>query len=225
MSTHPISVVVTVHRGARYLAAALHSILAQPHRPLEVIVVDDGPPDGSERIAREAGPEVRYVRRPDRGPGAAKNEGIEMADSEILAFLDQDDLWEPGKLDAQLPALAGGETDAVFGHVREFVVSDLPNDISLRAPAPRAPGWVPGAMLIRRTALERVGPFSGAWRVGEWIEWFARARDAGLEMRMLDEVVLARRLHGENRTLREADARGEYARVLWESLARRRGAS
>lgn len=225
MTGTPVSVVVPVHRGARYLEETLRSVLGQAHRPLEVVVVDDGPPDGSERIAREAGPEVRYVRRPDRGPGGAKNAGVEVAEAEILGFLDQDDLWEATKLDVQLPAMADDGTDAVFGHAREFVSPDLPGGVRLRAPASRMPGWVPGTMLIRRQAWDRVGPFSGSWRVGEWIDWFTRARDSGLRMRMLDEVVLARRLHADNRTLREADSRGEYARVLWESLARRRGGS
>lgn len=218
-----VSAVVTVHRGARYLRETLGAILAERALLDEVVVLDDGPDDGSEAIAREQGSIVRYLRRRDEGPGEARNAGIRAARGGLLAFCDQDDLWAAGRLEAQRSAFAAdGALEAVFGHVDEFVSPDVPSGAALRRPARGVPGWVPGAMLIRREALERVGPFVADLRVGEWFEWFARARDLGLRMGMLEGVVLRRRLHADNRTHREAGARGEYARVLHASLRRRR---
>ena len=84
-------------------------------------------------------------------------------------------------------------------------------------------GYVPGAMLIRRESFARVGPFSTGWRVGEFVDWYARAMELGLKGHMLDEVVLHRRLHNANIGLVEPNAKGDYLRIVKASLDRRRG--
>ena len=76
-------------------------------------------------------------------------------------------------------------------------------------------------MLIRREAFDRVGPFAG-WRLGEFVEWYARAVDAGLQLLMLPEVLLFRRVHDANTGVQLREERGEYARMLKAVLDRRR---
>jgi glycosyltransferase involved in cell wall biosynthesis len=97
-----VSVIVPVYNAERYLGEALESVLAQTYSDYEVIVVNDGSTDGSEQVALGFGDRIRYIRQENAGPGAARNRGIELARGELIAFLDADDLWLPGKLAAQV---------------------------------------------------------------------------------------------------------------------------
>src|SRR5690606_28366702 len=114
-----VSVIIPVYNGERYLAEAVHSILAQTVPTLEIIVVDDGSTDGTARVAQRFGDAVCYVYQPNRGPAAARNRGLERARGEIVAFLDADDLWREGKLACQCARLEADPTlDIVLGHTQ-----------------------------------------------------------------------------------------------------------
>jgi glycosyltransferase involved in cell wall biosynthesis len=189
-------------------------------------VVDDGSTDGSADIARSY--PVRYVRQANAGIAAARNAAIAAADGEILGFLDADDLWEPRKLARQMAALAAEPApDFVLGHVRQFVDPRLDQEAAARivCPAGLQPGYLPGAMLARRETFERVGPFREELRVGEFVDWMARARELGLREAMLRQHVLSRRLHDTNQSLKRQAATSDFARVVKASLDRRRAAA
>ena len=84
------------------------------------------------------------------------------------------------------------------------------------------PGLVPGTMLIMRDAFLRVGRFQGGWRVGEFIDWYARAVHLGIRSLVLPDLFLWRRIHDSNQGVRERQSVSDYARVLKASLDRRR---
>lgn len=223
-----ISVVVPAYNAAPYLREAIDSAFAQTHRPLEVIVVDDGSDDGTEEVARSYGDRIRFIRQERGGNGAARNTGVEMARGHYFAFLDADDRFLPTKLEHQLEALEQEpELDMVFGWVREFISPELPEEVrsGVRPPAPPQPWISPSLMLIRRASFERVGPFSTALRVGVTVDWGARATEAGLRRMVIDEVVLERRLHTQNNGIREQASRSQYIQVLKASIDRRRQAA
>ena len=93
----------------------------------------------------------------------------------------------------------------------------------MRPPAAEPMPWpAPNLMLIRRESFARVGPFSEDVKVGVTVDWYARAKEAGLRGAVLPEVVLERRLHLTNNGLRERDSRQQYLHVLKASLDRRR---
>lgn len=104
MSTHPTaSVIVPARNCLRYLTAAIASVGEMTD--IEIIVVDDGSTDGTgawlmERRRRD--PRLRVLEGPARGPGRARDLAIEHARAPLLAFLDADDIWYPGKLAAQI---------------------------------------------------------------------------------------------------------------------------
>ena len=94
-----VSVVIPAYNAERYVRAALASVLAQTHRDLEVIVVDDGSTDRTGTLCRElVDPRIRVVHQANRGLAAARNTGIRRAQGTYVAFLDADDLWHPEKL-------------------------------------------------------------------------------------------------------------------------------
>jgi glycosyltransferase involved in cell wall biosynthesis len=103
-----LSVVIPTWNRAHVVCEAVESALVQREGRVEALVVDDGSTDGTAGlITRRFGPRVRLLRMTERaGVGAARNAGVRAASGELIAFLDSDDVWLPGKLDAELRAFA-----------------------------------------------------------------------------------------------------------------------
>ena len=101
-----VSVVTPAWGAARFIGDTIRSVQAQKHADWEMFVVDDCSPDDTAAVVESfaaADPRVRLIRQPkNSGPAAARNAAIEAATGRYLAFLDSDDLWLPGKLEAQL---------------------------------------------------------------------------------------------------------------------------
>jgi glycosyltransferase involved in cell wall biosynthesis len=220
-----VSVIMTVYNVERYLREAIESVLDQTYSPIEVIVLDDGSDDASPLIASSYGEDIVHIRRNRAGMGAARNDALGHATGRLLAFLDADDLFVPDKTERQVAALQEDRSlEVVYGHVREFVSPDLPLDAAsrLRAPATRLPGRLPGEMLIRRDSFFKVGLFSTRLKVGVGLDWSARAAEADLRSKMLQEIVYERRLHTTNNALREQSSRDHYLFAVKAALDRRR---
>jgi glycosyltransferase involved in cell wall biosynthesis len=220
-----VSVMIGVYNGAPYLGEAIDSVLAQTHRPLELIVVDDGSEDETPQIAQRYGDALRYVRQRRGGMAAARNRAVEEADGSYFAFLDADDRFPPEKLERQLAVFdEQPELDVVFGHVTEFLSPDLDEAarVRLREPVDDEPWPTPNLMLVKREAFFRVGLFSTELKVGIGVDWYARASEKGLKSSVPPVVVLERRLHADNNGIREFQSRPQYLHVLKAALDRRR---
>jgi glycosyltransferase involved in cell wall biosynthesis len=100
MSELIITVLITTHNYGRFIEEAIASVLSQdfPLSQVEVLVVDDGSTDDTQERLKEYGSRIRYFYKPNGGQAAALNYGIARASGEIVAFLDADDLFLPGKL-------------------------------------------------------------------------------------------------------------------------------
>lgn len=103
MSTCPVTVVIPAFQAEPYLRVTLQSLQQQTKLPEAIVLVDDGSTDGTAAIAREFG--VTLVQQAQRGPGAARNRGIELATTEFVAFLDADDWYTPDKLERSVKIL------------------------------------------------------------------------------------------------------------------------
>jgi len=225
MAADTVSVIVPVYNGERYLREAIDSVLGQTRIADEIIAVDDGSTDGTARIVLSYGSRVRYIRQENQGAGAAFNMGIRHAAGSLLGFIGADDLWSPRKLELQSRAFQGQpEVDMVFGYTENFITPELDAAARarLRASETPEPGYHQGCMLIKRISLDQVGLMVTQYTVGEFVDWYARAREAGLKSVMLQDVVYRRRLHASNLGVREKDARQDYAHILKASLDRKR---
>lgn len=217
-----VSVIVPAHDAETYIAEALRSVLAEG--PSEVLVIDDGSRDETAAVAAAFGPPVRVIGQANAGPGAAANRGICESRGPILAFCDADDRWAPGRLAGQLRLLDDHATDMVFGLARQFHSPNLTEAERAILPIPSDP--VPGiarqGMLIGREDFDRVGPFATGLAAGEFIDWYARAKDAGLREATVEQVVFERRVHRGHLDPSKRAGHADYARVVRGLLERRR---
>ena len=185
-----VSIVIPTRNRWALLDQSLAGALRQEDVDAEVVLVDDGSTDPMpERLGRLADPRVRVLRSPERrGVAQARNLGVEAARGEWVAFLDDDDLWSPTKLRAQLDAAARARADFVYGSA---VVVDEALRVRHRQPAPPAHG-IAREMLVRnaipgggsnvmaRTALvRRLRGFDASLSVlADWDLWIRLALQA-----------------------------------------------
>src|SRR3954469_6875228 len=135
-----VSVVIPTRNRPEMLGAAIDSVLAQTFTDYEIVVVVNGPdnpatPKTSE-IAVATG--CRVVRIERAGIAVALNAGIEAARGEWIAFLDDDDLWEPNRLEDELKVADAAAADVIFCNIVKFDETPTP-----LAPTTRPPAGVP----------------------------------------------------------------------------------
>ena len=228
MTAPLVSCIVPCYNGERYLDDAIRSILEQTHRRLEVIVVDDGSTDGSAGVVRRLGDSVRYHFQDNRGPGGACNTGLRLAAGEYVAFLEQDDLWLPGKTRRQLEEFERNPgLGYCVGHIQNFWVPELHVEAERHADRPvmrPVPGYVVQTLMVRRDVFDRVGGFDESLRFAFAGEWFLRSDDSGVPGVLIADVVTRRRLHENNFSRRNRAASHEqFLHVIKGALDRRRG--
>lgn len=160
-----VSVVIPSYNYGRYVTEAIDCALAQTHRPLEVIVVDDGSTDDTRARLAPYLDRIRYVHQENRGLSAARNTGIRQARGEWIALLDADDLWHPRKTEIQLAAVGNDVTIGLVGspdQVRAIPVV-LPESPRVRRMNVRdclaRPPVAPSTVLVRRRCFDTVGFF------------------------------------------------------------------
>lgn len=219
-----VSCVVPVFNGEQFVAEAVASIFAQAHRPLEVIVVDDGSTDGTAGVLDGLGGGILRVRQENQGPAAARNAGLGLARGEYIAFLDADDLWHPDKLARQLvrfrerPGLM-----ACFTSFRNVSGVESADGDPLLDPAawPVTP-FSPCTLLVRREIFAEVGVFDPKLRRGEDTEWIMRMMLRKVPYESMPDVLLDRRIHRANLTRERPPTYDNVVDTLKHVLDRRR---
>jgi len=219
-----VSALVPVWNGAAFLAEALDSILVQQPAVDEVVVIDDGSTDESGAIARGFGPRVRWVAREHAGLAATRNAAIREAQGDLVAFLDSDDLWPPGRLARLVGALEENPDCGIAqGRLQRLVRDDRTSRWELVDESWRAPNV--STALIRRAAFAVVGPFDERVAGADDVDWLLRAKECGVREVQVDAITLHYRRHGGNMTNDVATDQKRLLRVLGRAVARRRAAA
>lgn len=116
-----VSVIVPMYNVEIYISKCLDSLLNQKYENIEIIVVDDGSPDGSAEIVKkyiEKDRRIRYVKRENGGLGAARNTGIKVSTGEYICFVDSDDWVESNYISKFVETLEKDKSDVVIANIR-----------------------------------------------------------------------------------------------------------
>jgi len=202
-----VSIVIPTHNRAGLLRLAIDSALAQTYPQVELIVVDDGSTDGTAAVVAQYGERVTYLRQANRDVAAARNTGVRAASGDYLAFLDDDDLILPDKIERQMQVLAARPEVALVHCGYDYVdergrrvgrTALLPEGQVLKQLLCRNFIWV-GGPLIRRRALDQVGLFDESIPAisADWELWL-RIAMAGLPFACVQEPLGAYRIHSDS---------------------------
>ncbi len=221
-----ISVIIPVYNGAKFLRPALESVFAQSLLPTEVLVVDDGSTDESPEIARSFSG-VTWIGQENRGPAAARNLGVARSQGDYLAFVDQDDIWLPEKLELQLNFLLKHKQQlyclCLQRHVLE-VGSTRPEWLPERAFSEDLEALTPSALFARREAFDAVGLFDETINTASDADWFFRAEDKGFSRALVNTRLIVKRVHNECQSF-DPLCREELLASVRRSIGRKRNLS
>ena len=227
-----VSVVIASYNYGRFLRDAVDSALAQAHPRLEIIAVDDGSTDGSREILAGYKDRIVTVLKDNGGHASAINAGVARCRGELVALLDSDDVFLPGKIERVVRAHRESPR-AVLIHHRLRTVDALgtprgpgwPRDVwtgDVRERAARAGGWWPrpttSAMTFTRSFLEQILPMREDSEPGRAIWPDAYAGDLAPffgEIAGIPETLSHYRVHGQNSQLR-FDAKKQLRQIEFE---------
>jgi len=183
--TIPVSVVIPTYNRAATVQRAIDSVLAQTYLYFEIIVVDDGSTDNTDAILNERyGDRIRLLHQPNMGQSAARNTGVRAAKYDLIAFLDSDDYWLPGKLEAQVPLMTDktvvlsftnwwkGKDSSGQDYFSQAGLNFGPGPVILDCPLRimarrQGTGVLTSVTLCRKRAIQRVGGFDERMKIYE----------------------------------------------------------
>jgi glycosyltransferase involved in cell wall biosynthesis len=220
-----VSVIMTVHNGAKYIEESINSILSQTYKVDEIIVINDGSTDTTASVLEKFEDEILVLHQNKSGIAAGWNKGVMQSTGNFISFLDSDDYWPSYKIERQMNTLSQKPASKVsFGYVKQFYSPELSKEERAlkRCPDKPEPGFSSGCMLIDKQDFMNIGLFNPKWKKGIFSDWFMRAKDLGLPMHMDESIFLYRRIHLENHGILKREKYNDYVRMLRESLDRRR---
>jgi glycosyltransferase involved in cell wall biosynthesis len=226
-----VTTVIPVYNRPVMLREAVACVLAQTHRPIEVILVDDGSTDDTPAVCRgleEEHPEVvRAVYQANAGPGAAREAGRRLARGEFIQYLDSDDWLHPRKFERQVAALRERpDCGVAYCATREVRIGADPDDRpSDRAREPletlfpsllSGRCWHTMTPLYRRSVCDRVGPWTDLRQEEDW-EYDARVAALGTRLVWCPEFLADVRHHDGPRAC--GNSLGNPRKMAWRAQA------
>jgi glycosyltransferase involved in cell wall biosynthesis len=231
-----ISVIIPVYNGKRYLEKAIQSVVRQTLPPHEIIVVDDGSTDDSALIIARLAQKypIKFFQKQNGGQSSARNYGVRVSSGDLIAFLDQDDLWYPNHLEELLkPFLQNiypetgwvystvaeiGENDQLFSLDALSLVESVHPKKTLSECLAADMYVIPSATLVLKKAFNDVGGFDERLSGYEDDDLFVRIFSKGYGNIFINKSLAQWRTHSDScsRNIAMATSRIIYAKKLLE---------
>jgi len=198
-----VSVIMIVQNGERFIRQALESIFTQTYYPTEVIIVHGNSQDKTLEILHEYD-NLRIIQQTGSGVSQAYNMGIKSATGDFVAFLSYDDLWVPEKLSIQMSYML--ENPWVLftnAHARYFLEDEnqIPEGFRKEWLVGTHPARIMETLVARKEVFELVGHLNENLHTADDVDWYSRASDKKVASFMLPQVLLRKRIHGENTSM------------------------
>lgn len=217
-----VDVVISAFNAAAHIQDAVASALAQRQVEVQVFVVDGGSTDNTATlVAANADPRVHLINDGTyRNVCEARNLGVARGDGEWICYLDADDLWPQDRTAELLAAITDPAQQIAYGHMLTFPDGAAVNTQTVYPPGDSPLGPAVGTAVFSRTIYQRVGELDESLRMGEFVDWMARARNLGFDEVPVPIVALLRRAHANNTTRDLPSGAQDYLRVVAAHMAR-----
>jgi glycosyltransferase involved in cell wall biosynthesis len=250
------SVIIPTYNYGHYLPQSLQSALNQTVPANEIIIVDGGSTDNTPEVIKPylTDARIKYIRTENLGVSAARNTGIELAQSELIAFLDADDIWVHNKLELQLPLFNNSRVGVVYSLRQPFNEKGLINNFEhvevfrgLILPYLIEHNFIClSSAVVRRASLDTAGLFDTRLSQGEDMDLWLRIAAEEYEFDYVNQPLVSYRQGGlasnpsqwdkrykENKSMLEnyfsnpkykRKVSNRMRRQAWAALWRKRGA-
>lgn len=208
--TPEVSVVIPAYKVAPFIKETLDSVLAQTFTDYEIIIINDGSPDTPE-LESVLGPyfsKINYLKQENKGAGAARNAGLQVARGRYVAFLDGDDVWYPSFLVKQLELIkSNGGYDLVYANALLFGNSPWAGKTYMDRDPSNGPATfealigerclvITSGVLARRQPIMEVGLFDEGLRNSQDFDlWVRIAKRPEARLNYQRTVLLKHRVH------------------------------
>lgn len=207
-----VSVIIPAFNAAEFIAEALESVFGQTFPEYEVIVVNDGSPD-TTAFEKSLAPYIDclvYLKQENLGPSAARNAGVLKAQSEFVAFLDSDDVWEPNYFAVQMKALDEDPAlDLIYADALLTGEGVPPGLTFMKAAPSKGPvtfesllhaecSVITSCVVARKAALLKAGLFDPEFVRSEDLHLWLRLAHSGAKLAYHADVIARHRSHGES---------------------------
>jgi glycosyltransferase involved in cell wall biosynthesis len=223
-----VSVVTATYNMAQYLPEAIDSVLQQDYPHIEMIVVDDGSTDDTRSVLATYGHDerLRVISQPNSGQTVSKNRGWRAARGQLIAFLDADDAWLPGKLARQIPCFTEPRVAVCYG--RMIYVDERGEPLPIE-PLRGHSGHITAPLLVdnfvsfptvvvRRRVLEEMDGFDESLTMSIDYDLWLRV-SVKHEFRFLDEPLARYRIWEGQMSHRTGERLDNFFRLLEQFLA------
>jgi glycosyltransferase involved in cell wall biosynthesis len=206
-----VSVIIPLYNCEKYIVQAVESVLSQTYNNYEIIVIDDGSKDNSRTVLQPYFDRIRYVYQSNQGVAAARNLGVEIAQGELICFLDHDDIFMPHKLATQVACVLS-QPNVGMVHSGWRRVNGEGKKLADVCPWKKIPvldltNWLQHmpilftAMLFKREWVEKVGGLDTQYKQASDLDLVQRLALTGCKTVWVKDILVCYREHESNHSL------------------------
>jgi glycosyltransferase involved in cell wall biosynthesis len=226
-----VSVIIPTYNRAGMIGRAIDSVLRQTFERYEIIVIDDGSMDDTQRVVEQGYPQVQFIRKENGGASSARNRGLVVAKGELVAFLDADDVWFEDKLEKQVALMTSDENVPLcFTDWRPVRDGKVLHESGIRSGRGFRPGGdyayhdmingfnvLPSCTMVRKELLFKYGLFNETLSLCEDWDLFLKISTEG-PIAYIDIPMLDRHLGEDNLTTKTETWMRSSTKIIEEHL-------
>ena len=232
MNSHKISVIIPTHNNGNELRRAVQSILAQNALALnlctiEIILINDASDRKYLPLQQQLTidfPVCRLIHTEKQsGPAAARNLGIQVAEGDLVGFLDADDEWPSDKVSTLVPFFQSDSVDVAGGKI-QYVIEDGAGDLNMKFEDEqnRITHVHLGALLVRKSVFQPDLLFDESLTFSEDVDWWLRIREKNIGIVLSEATTLLYYVHGNNMSVNKSMEELQLLKIFHKSVKRRK---